>query len=61
MRRHREDPVGSAFELTSVMHSILPNSFWGRRPATHLAAEWLLGDLKNLGWGEGGSSWNELK
>jgi hypothetical protein len=61
MKRRHEDPVGSAFELTSVVEAVVHNSFWGRRPATHIAVDWLLDDLKALGWGEGGGAWNELK
>jgi len=52
-RRRTEDPLGSAFELTSVYSSIIMNSFWGRRPATHIAVDWILHDLAELGWIEG--------
>lgn len=60
MKRRHDDPIGSAFELTTVHASVVDNSFWGRRPSTHLAVEWLLNDLKVLGWGEGGS-WIRIK
>lgn len=61
MRRRHEDPVGSAFELTSIHSSVVDSSLWGRRPATHIAVNWLLEDLKALGWGKGGRPWEQLK
>jgi ribosomal protein S18 acetylase RimI-like enzyme len=54
--RRQIDPLGSAFESTSVMSSIVDSSFWGRRPATHLAVDWLLSDLKKLAWIKSGDS-----
>lgn len=61
MQRRRDDPLGSAFELTSVQNAIVHNEFWGRRPATHLAVEWLLQDLANFGWVDGRPAWVQLK
>jgi hypothetical protein len=60
-RRRRDDPVGSAFELTSVQTSVVHNEFWGRRPATHLAVGWLLEDLASLGWIDSRPAWVHLK
>lgn len=48
---HRNnDRFGSVFEIASYMGQTLDPAFFGRRPATHVAVQWLLDDLRKLGW-----------
>lgn len=60
LERQRVDPLGSAYELTTIQNAVVPNEFWGRRPATHIAVEWLLRDLAHYGWVENPSFWVRL-
>lgn len=50
--RRKQDPTGSVFEISTYMGRTLEPTFFGRRPATHIAIQWLLHDLHELGWVE---------
>jgi hypothetical protein len=49
-RRRNQDPTGSVFEIATYAGTTLDPSFFGRRPATHVAIQWLLQDLQGLRW-----------